>query len=251
MSNLNLNFKFIFDSGLPRVLYPADMKENDKDLTSIGIFKTEDHRTRSRLLEAAGIVFAEKGFERATAREICDLARVNSAAVNYYFGGKQHLYVEVLREAHRRLANFGALNAVAEDINAVNERLEGFFIALLHSVLDPSPTEWVVRVIMREMASHTEALAELVELQIRPTARLFRTIIGGLMDLPVDHEAVVRGTLSTVGQFIFIFQNRDVIEMINPGLDLRGEGIDRMARHIWRFTVAGLRAVARDIKASR
>ncbi|MFZ0931853.1 MAG: CerR family C-terminal domain-containing protein [Syntrophobacteraceae bacterium] len=227
------------------------MKEDEKDLTSVGIFKTEDHRTRSRLLEAAGIVFAEKGFERATAREICDLARVNSAAVNYYFGGKQHLYVEVLREAHRRLANFGALNAVAEDINAVNERLEGFFIALLHSVLDPSPTEWVVRVIMREMASHTEALAELVELQIRPTARLFRTIIGGLMDLPVDHEAVIRGTLSTVGQFIFIFQNRDVIEMINPGLELRGEGIDRMARHIWQFTVAGLRAVARDIKASR
>ncbi len=235
----------------PPAAIPADMKEDEKDLTSVGIFKTEDHRTRSRLLEAAGIVFAEKGFERATAREICDLARVNSAAVNYYFGGKQHLYVEVLREAHRRLANFGALNAVAEDINAVNERLEGFFIALLHSVLDPSPTEWVVRVIMREMASHTEALAELVELQIRPTARLFRTIIGGLMDLPVDHEAVIRGTLSTVGQFIFIFQNRDVIEMINPGLELRGEGIDRMARHIWQFTVAGLRAVARDIKASR
>ena len=104
---------------------------------------------------------------------------------------------------------------------------------------------------MRETASHTEALAELVELQIRPTARLFRIIIARLMDLPVDHEAVIRGTMSTIAQFIFIFQNRDAIELIYPGLNLRGEGIDRMARHIWRFSVGGLRAVAHDIKASR
>ncbi len=230
------------------MIYLAIMRENDTDLNSIEIFNTSDHRTRSRLLEAAGLIFSEKGFERATAREICDFARVNSAAVNYYFGGKRPLYVEVLREAHRRLVNFGAVKAVAEDIHATEETLEGFFTGLLHSVLDPSPAGWVVRVIMREMASQTDALAELAELQIRPTAILFRTIIARLMDLPVDHEAVVRGTLSTVGQFIFVFQNRQVIELINPGLDLRGEGIDRMARHIWRFTVAGLRAVAADIE---
>ncbi|MGA2028035.1 MAG: CerR family C-terminal domain-containing protein [Syntrophobacteraceae bacterium] len=231
------------------MIYLDVMKEYDADMRSIEIFKTSDHRTRSRLLEAAGIVFSDKGFERATAREICDLARVNSAAVNYYFGGKQHLYVEVLREAHRRLENFGArIKAVAEDTRASEETLEGFFTGLLHMVLDPSRAGWVVRVIMREMASHTDALAELVELQIRPTARLFRTIIARLMDLPVGHEAVVRGTLSTVAQFISISQNRYVIELIYPDLDLRGEGIDRMARHIWRFTVAGLRAVARDIE---
>ncbi len=233
------------------MLYPPDMEKNDKDLTSIDIFKAEDHRTRDRLLEAAGVVFSEKGFERATAREICDLARVNSAAVNYYFGGKKPLYVAVLREAHRRLMNLGVLKAVAEDIHAPEDRLKGFFAALLHSMLDPSPAGWIVRVIMRETASHTEALPELIEQQIRPTARLFRTIIARLMDLPVDHEAVVRGTISTIAQFIFIFQNRDAIELINPEINLRGEGIDRMALHIWRFSVGGLRAVAHDIKASR
>ena len=140
--------------------------------------------------------------------------------------------------------NLGVLKAVAEDIHAPEDRLKGFFAALLHSMLDPSPDGWIVRVIMRETASHTEALPELIEQQIRPTARLFRTIIARLMDLPVDHEAVVRGTISTIAQFIFIFQNRDAIELINPGLNLRGEGIDRMALHIWRFSVGGLRAVA-------
>ena len=53
--------------------------------------------TRERLLEAAGEVFAQKGFREATIREICARAGANIAAINYHFGGKERLYAEVLR----------------------------------------------------------------------------------------------------------------------------------------------------------
>ena len=43
---------------------------------------------RERILEAAGSVFAERGFEHATVRDICHQAGANGAAVNYYFGDK-------------------------------------------------------------------------------------------------------------------------------------------------------------------
>jgi AcrR family transcriptional regulator len=224
------------------------MKESETKLRDFEIFKNVDHHTRDRLLEAAGIVFSEKGFEGATAREICDLAKVNTAAVNYYFGGKKPLYVEVLREAHRRLVNFGALKELAEDVDATEERLEGFIAGVLHSMLDPSPKRWDVRVILREMASQTEALDELVELQIRPTRELIRTMIARLMELPAGHEAVIHGAISTVSQFVFIFQNRRTIELVNPEIELKGEQIDKLARHIWRFTVAGLRAAVSDVR---
>jgi AcrR family transcriptional regulator len=38
--------------------------------------------SRAAILDAAGRVFARKGFAEATLREICALAGVNSAAVN-------------------------------------------------------------------------------------------------------------------------------------------------------------------------
>ena len=41
---------------------------------------------RDRLLEVAGPVFSEKGFEKTTVREICQKADVNLASVNYYSG---------------------------------------------------------------------------------------------------------------------------------------------------------------------
>src|SRR5580693_5210735 len=58
-----------------------------------------DDSTRAKLLDAAGIIFAEAGYQGATVREICARAGVNIALVNYYFGDKLELYAEVLRES--------------------------------------------------------------------------------------------------------------------------------------------------------
>ena len=49
---------------------------------------------------AAGGVFASRGFRDATIREICQAAGANIAAVNYHFGDKEALYLEVIRHAH-------------------------------------------------------------------------------------------------------------------------------------------------------
>src|SRR5713101_107359 len=60
--------------------------------------------TQGRVLEAAGQVFADKGFEGATVREICQKAGVNIAAVNYYFRDKERLYIEAVKSACQRPA---------------------------------------------------------------------------------------------------------------------------------------------------
>lgn len=54
--------------------------------------KPKDENSKSRILEAATTLFAQKGFDGTSIREICKKANVNLCMISYYWGGKQELY---------------------------------------------------------------------------------------------------------------------------------------------------------------
>lgn len=59
--------------------------------------KSDDKDAKSALLEAGRKVFAEKGFEGATVKDLADAAGVNVSLVSYYFGGKEGLFKACLQ----------------------------------------------------------------------------------------------------------------------------------------------------------
>src|ERR1043165_7395597 len=58
-----------------------------------------DQETKQRLLDAAVKLFAERGFQNVTIRDVCKEAGANLAAVNYYFRDKLGLYKEAVQLA--------------------------------------------------------------------------------------------------------------------------------------------------------
>jgi AcrR family transcriptional regulator len=50
-------------------------------------------------VQAAAELFADRGFDRATARDIAQRADVDPTMIARYFGGKTQLFIEVLRRA--------------------------------------------------------------------------------------------------------------------------------------------------------
>src|SRR5580704_7357725 len=127
-----------------------------------------ERETRQRLLEAGGEVFAPKGFKAATVRESCNKAGANVASVNYHFGDKEKLYVEVLRFSHacaeeRHPAAFGV-----SDGSCPEERLRAFIVAFVHRVFDTGRPAWHGKLMSREMVEPTGALSYLVRQNIRP-----------------------------------------------------------------------------------
>lgn len=59
--------------------------------------------TRAALLEAAAELFAERGFDQTTVRDVAANAEVNQALLFRYFGSKQELFAEVLNRHSRQL----------------------------------------------------------------------------------------------------------------------------------------------------
>jgi AcrR family transcriptional regulator len=57
----------------------------------------DEQRTRERILRAAERLFAERGFNNVSVRELASAARVNIALIGYHFNNKEGLLSEVYR----------------------------------------------------------------------------------------------------------------------------------------------------------
>ena len=71
--------------------------------------RPSDH-TREAIIKAAVHLFAEKGFDGTSVRDIVTKARVNQAAINYHFKSKDGLYLEVLKTAFEKLTTDGGFD---------------------------------------------------------------------------------------------------------------------------------------------
>lgn len=90
---------------------------NSKSLTS------KSGETRTRILEAALTVFRERGFERATMREIASAAGVALGAAYYYFDGKEAIVMAFYERAQGEMKP--VLERILDDSGSLEERLRG------------------------------------------------------------------------------------------------------------------------------
>jgi AcrR family transcriptional regulator len=201
--------------------------------------------TRAKLIAAAGEVFAERGFQAATVREICQRAGANVAAINYYFRDKIGLYTEVLRESIS--ANQGAAMQEAVALaKTPEEALRHLIAGILRRMYGADRPGWDVRLMAHEMAQPTPALSQVINEVMRPRYDQLRGIIGRIIHLPPDHETTRLCAHSVIGQLIHYVHGRPVIAILWPDLQLtRLKDRELVANHIADFTLRNLRAFAR------
>ena len=94
-------------------------------------------RTRQKVLDAARSLFAERGYEPATIRDIAKGAGMSTGAVFANFQDKAELFEAVLTEDMTRLAE--VVEAAAPKGEPVRQRLVTALSAGYHSSLDQLP----------------------------------------------------------------------------------------------------------------
>jgi TetR/AcrR family transcriptional regulator, regulator of cefoperazone and chloramphenicol sensitivity len=199
----------------------------------------EAQTTSERLLEAAGQIFAEKGFEAATVREICDRAQANIAAVNFHFGGKERLYIETVKHAHRCKASEMPMPDWPPGTPPA-QKLRDFIRAILgRMIVDPSPA-WHAKLIMRELVEPTAACAEMVRHNIQPMCERLMAILDELLpaDMPMRERYLIG--FSIVGQCFHYRVNKPVVALLVGEEEYREYTVDLLAKHIADFTLAAL-----------
>jgi len=196
--------------------------------------------TRRRLMEVAGEEFATRGFRDATIRDICKKAEANIAAVNYHFGDKAQLYSEVLRHFSVETYQKYPPNLGVTEYSTPEEKLYSFIRSFFLRITDHGKPSWYGKLITREMSDPTHALDERVKETMKPMADLLQGIVRDLSPR-LNEDQLRMAAMSVVGQVTFHHHCRPAIEKIFPNQTYDTESIERLARSVTDFSLAGLR----------
>jgi AcrR family transcriptional regulator len=140
--------------------------------------------TRGAIIKAAVYLFAEKGFQSTSVRDIVVKARVEQAAINYYFKGKDGLYLEVLKTAFEKLTEHAGFDPEKLKSLSREEALRSF----VHRQLRPL------------LSRRDEPLHSPVRLGERPSQQDLSQVHGNEYGLLSDHCGRYRAPISTSGR---------------------------------------------------
>ncbi len=134
-----------------------------------------DNDARSALIAAATPLFAAKGFNGVSVREVAAAAGVNISMISYYFGGKEKLYAAVLNE------QFAPLQQVAEIQQMNTDPLKKFELYVRATVARYRKNPYLLRFYTSELTNPTPCFDTIVKPAIKGVVQiLIETLRDGL-----------------------------------------------------------------------
>jgi TetR/AcrR family transcriptional regulator, regulator of cefoperazone and chloramphenicol sensitivity len=205
--------------------------------------------TRSRILEVASKLFAEKGFRNTIHEEICRLADVNIGAINYHFQSKENLYVEAWKMAFRQSLEKHPVDGGISPGAPPEERFRGRILSFMRRMADPENIEF--EIVHKEMATPTGFLAGTMKESLDPLRKEMQSLVRELLGGKASDKEIQLCEMSIMGQCF----NPAVMHKRRKDHHKDGFGpktleldIETIAEHVIRFSLAGIREVRSQVK---
>lgn len=193
---------------------------------------------RHRLLDAAEKLFCEKGFEATSVRDLTSEANCNVAAVNYYFGGKDKLYLDMFRRQMQAIIDLQSAT-IERHLTCAKPSLEDFVRAVvtppLTAAYEKQTRGQVMRLMVREVLSKSVPGEKICD-DFR--AQMMDKMVGALMrlmpQLDMKQARLAFASIESLNLHPFLFMEH-YFRMID-GLTFEG-----LIDHIVGFASAGIR----------
>jgi AcrR family transcriptional regulator len=195
--------------------------------------------TRERIMKAAERLFAERGYDATSIRAIVAKARVNQAAINYHFDGKDGLYREVLRVAFRALTEQQLEHADEMKAMSREAALAEFIRRQLRPLLGRDEYSRHMRILNWETVRPTAVFRKLLSEEAAPFMGLAVELVRRFQP-EADQRTLVAAAVWLLGQCSVFLRNREQLADPPLGLVLDEAAVEWLAQLVSRWATGGL-----------
>jgi AcrR family transcriptional regulator len=198
--------------------------------------------TRQALLDHATDVFAERGFESASVREITRRADTNQAAITYHFGGKGPLYREVLKLAVSALGDASLLDEETIERVSRDEAVQLFIRQQVTPLLKRGQIGRYLRIFAWETLTPTPVYRDFIASEKLPVMDLAERIVRRFLPAAASRADITVATIWLTQQVAPFIRHLDALSKPPLNLKIDRHFVEHLATDIGRMAVAGLNA---------
>ena len=196
--------------------------------------------TRQSIIKAAVHLFAEKGFENASVRDIVTRARVNQAAINYHFKGKSGLYFEVLKTAFEGLTEQAGFDPDKLKSLSREEALQSFVYQQLRPLLFRDEMSRYIRIFAWESAHPSKIFLKFMSTNTLSYLTAAVDIVRRFLPPGTQKQVALCGAIWLMGQCSTFVRNRELFAREPFKIATDDKFIDELADFISRLALGGL-----------
>lgn len=198
----------------------------------------ENREPRERILDAAIMLFAKKGFAAVGVREIAALAEVNIAMISYYFEGKVGILRAIIEEF------FAHYCRLLSDIDDESRTPEECVRTMIQRIIDyvRKNTE-LTMVVYNELPLD---IHEIAEMKAEKITELIRSMSGFIRRFGLDPENTFQISMIGPSLFSMIFTNFRLKPVLQHVFKVKFDDIyyERMTETLSTLFLNGIHAVS-------
>jgi TetR/AcrR family transcriptional regulator, regulator of cefoperazone and chloramphenicol sensitivity len=196
--------------------------------------------TRHAIIKAAVDLFADKGFEGASVRDIVTKARVNQAAINYHFKGKSGLYLEVLKTASDKLTDQAGFSA--EELRSLSreDALRSLISRQLRPLMFRDEMSRYIRIFAWESAHPTKVFRKFVAANATSYLTAATDIVRRFLPPDTEKRIALCVAIWLMGQCGVFARSRELFAQEPFGITMDHPFVDELTELITRLAIGGL-----------
>ncbi len=197
--------------------------------------------TRQSIMKAAVQLFADKGYQGASVRDIVAKARVNQAAINYHFKGKDGLYLELLKTAFEKLTEQAGFDPEKLKSLSREEALHSFVQQQLRPLLFRDELSLYIRMFAWESAHPSKVFLKFMAKNTVSYLTAAVDIVQRFLPSDTDRRVAMCGAIWLMGQCSTFVRNRELFAQEPFRLTPDSPFVDELTDLISRLALGGLR----------
>jgi AcrR family transcriptional regulator len=187
------------------------------------------------MVEAAGELFAQHGYDGVTVRDICARAGASLSALNYHFRDKEGLFREALGSAVARDSLTAERLAALESLPP-RQALLLLVREYAANLLSPGGPDWRTLLLEREYLDPSPAFRGMLAGRLQPEVVWLKGLVARAAGVP-DGDAVALATMAMYGLVSSLFAYHEALELLAPGIRERCREGDAFPRLVVDLTI--------------